>query len=291
MSEFAQEIIMPYHDDSPNSVRFHNVSVQHFTLPKWLGGKPFKALDNITLEIEQQNLAIVGPSGAGKSTLIELLFGLKQPSTGQVEICGVKLPIRSQQDRSKICRQIQMIPQEPHTSLSPYYTVGQILVEPLMNLGISGDHTTLAKQALADVGLPNHLLALTPHQLSTGQAQRVALARALIVEPSVLVADEPTSSLDPVNRQRVIDLLNSLKKKRKFTLILVTHDLQAAHALCDELLVLNHGSVVEFGSCKHIMSAPSHPVTQALISAQSALNDEHLDRDLDRLHNIKPQRI
>ncbi|MCL9775674.1 ATP-binding cassette domain-containing protein [Vibrio sp. S4B1] len=288
MSELTQEIITPQHDDSANSVHFHNVSVQYFTLPKWLGGKPFKALDNISLAIEQQNLAIVGPSGAGKSTLIELLFGLKSPSSGQVEICGIKLPIRSQQDRSKICRQIQMMPQEPHTSLNPYYNLGQILVEPLVNLSISGDHTALAKQALADVGLPNHLLAFTPNQLSTGQAQRVALARALIVEPSVLVADEPTSSLDPVNRQRVIDLLNSLKRKRKLTLILVTHDLQAAHALCDELLVLDHGCVVEYGACKHIMSAPSHPVTQALISAQAALNFDHLDLDLERLHNIKP---
>ncbi|MFA0439931.1 peptide ABC transporter [Vibrio sp. 10N.286.49.C2] len=260
-------------------VRFDNVSIHHYSIPSWLGGTPFQALNNISLVIDNQNLAIVGPSGAGKSTLIELLFGLKAPSKGRVEVSGISLPIRSQHDRIRVCRDIQMMPQEPHTSLNPYYTVSQILTEPLVNLNIVGDHRALAQQALDDVGLSTQILALKPNQLSTGQAQRVALARALIVEPSILVADEPTSSLDPVNRQRVLDLLNSLKKKRKLILILVTHDLQAAHALCDELLVLDHGNVVEHGDCNRIMNHPNHSVTRSLIAAQTALTT-------NRLHNI-----
>lgn len=112
------------------------------------------------------------------------------------------------------------------------------------------------------------LLPLYPQQLSTGQAQRIAIARALIVKPKLLVADEPTSSLDPVNRQRIIELLNSLKQKYDLQLLLVSHDLKAAIALCEEIVVLDQGEIVEYGFVKQIMEQPVHPTTQALIRAQ-----------------------
>ncbi|OEF08112.1 ABC transporter ATP-binding protein [Vibrio crassostreae] len=263
--------LMPVTDSetqTPIEIKFDNVSVHYYYVPSWLGGKAFKALQNIDLNVEDKSLAIVGRSGAGKSTLIELLFGLKAPTVGQINLFGYSLPIRDSKAQATVCRLIQLVPQEPHTSLNPYYTVRQILAEPLSNLDVSGNHEAIIEEALSDVGLPASLLLLKPNQLSTGQAQRVAIARALVVRPAVLVADEPTASLDPVNRQRLLDLVNSLKKKRDMRLILVTHDLGAAKALCEEILVLDHGEMVEHGPTDQVMSKPAHPATQMLIESQ-----------------------
>ncbi|MGF1773414.1 ATP-binding cassette domain-containing protein [Vibrio wakamikoensis] len=252
-----------------SGVLFEHVGVHHYSVPRWLGGKPFRALDQVSLKIAERSVAIVGPSGAGKSTMIELLFGLRAPQEGRITVLGHTLPIASSNERLALCKQIQLIPQEPHTSLNPYYTVAQVLIEPLESLGIEGNHQQKAQRALEEVGLRPELIALTPSQLSTGQAQRVAIARALIVEPEVLVADEPTSSLDPVNRQRLIDLLNTLKQQRALKLILVTHDLDAANALCDDIVVLDQGKIVEHDEADRIMTSPTHPTTKALIHAQS----------------------
>ena len=253
---------------TPIEIKFENVGVHYYSIPRWLGGQAFKALQNVDLNVEDKSLAIVGRSGAGKSTLIELLFGLKSPTVGGISLFGHSLPIRNSKVQATVCRLIQLVPQEPHTSLNPYYTVRQILAEPLSNLDVSGNHESIIEETLSDVGLPASLLSLKPNHLSTGQAQRVAIARALVVRPAVLVADEPTSSLDPVNRQRLLDLLNSLKKKRDMRLILVTHDLGAAQALCEEILVLDHGQMVEHGPTPQVMSEPDHPATQMLIESQ-----------------------
>ncbi len=259
----------------PVSARIHfdKVSVHYHSTPPWLGGKPFKVLQQLDLSVETQNLAIVGPSGAGKSTLIELLFGLRKPTMGEVYVCGYSLSTSSVTQRRMLCQHIQLIPQEPQTSLNPYYTVRQILTEPLINATITNRHEAAIQQVLKDVGLDITLLDRYPLQLSVGQAQRVAIARALIVEPCVLVADEPTSSLDPVSRKQVLDLLASVQKARHMRLILVTHDLDAAKTLCDEILVLHQGKMVEYNSVENITLNPVHAVTQALIRAQKINNN------------------
>lgn len=254
-------------------VHFDQVSVYYFSRPSWLGGKAFKALEELTLTISTQNLAIVGPSGAGKSTLIELLFGLRQPSGGEVYVCGYPLSHRTAKQRKVLCQHIQLIPQEPLSSLNPYYTVRQILLEPLYNIGEIKEAEQKVKQALLDVGLDLLLLDRHSQQLSVGQAQRVAIARALIVEPCVLVADEPTSSLDPVSRQQIIDLLRQLQKTRHMRLILVTHDINAAMQLCDELLVLDNGQVVEHGTKEQVSRHPTHKITKALLSVYLKNNE------------------
>ncbi|PSW09153.1 ABC transporter ATP-binding protein [Photobacterium sanctipauli] len=253
-------------------VRFDNVSVHYYSSPRWLGGKAFKALEQLDLSIETQNLAIVGPSGAGKSTLIELLFGLRKPSLGEVYVCGFPLSRASAKQRQALCQHIQLIPQEPQASLNPYYTVQQILIEPLINIGVVEGQKERVQQVLEDVGLESSLLDRNPQQLSVGQAQRVAIARALIVKPCVLVADEPTSSLDPVSRKQVLDLLAHIQSTRQMRLILVTHDLDAAQALCDEILVLDQGRAVEHGCAKTVALNPSHLTTRALMSAQHNSN-------------------
>ncbi|MGF1787779.1 dipeptide/oligopeptide/nickel ABC transporter ATP-binding protein [Photobacterium swingsii] len=261
--------------EQPSSaqVHFDQVSVHYFAQPRWLGGKPFKALEQINLTISTQNLAIVGPSGAGKSTLIELLFGLRQPSEGEVYVCGYPLSRCTAKQRRTLCQHIQLIPQEPQSSLNPYYTVRQILLEPLFNIGEGEEGEQKVERVLADVGLDPLLLDRHPQQLSVGQAQRVAIARALIVEPCVLVADEPTSSLDPVSRQQILDLLAQIQKTRHMRLILVTHDVDAATQLCDEVLVLDKGRVVEHGTTKEVVMHPNDKITKALLRASTTSNE------------------
>ena len=254
-------------------VHFDQVSVHYFSRPSWLGGKPFKALEQLNLTISKHNLAIVGPSGAGKSTLIELLFGLRQPSAGEVYVCGYPLSRNTAKQRQALCRHIQLIPQEPQSSLNPYYSVRQILLEPLSNFGEAEEGEQKVERVLLDVGLDLSLLDRNPQQLSVGQAQRVAIARALIVEPCVLVADEPTSSLDPVSRKQILDLLAQIQKTRHMRLILVTHDFNAAKQLCDEILVLDKGRVVEHGMTKSVAMNPKHLITKALLSAHPKSNE------------------
>ncbi len=255
----------------PNSaqVHFDSVSVHHYSKPKWLGGAPFKAINQLSISIDTQNIAIVGPSGAGKSTLIELLFGLRTPTSGEVYVCGQALSRLNANQRKKLCQHIQLIPQEPQTTLNPYYTVRQILLEPLNNLGLYEDREKKVVSVLKEVGLSEKLLDVMPTRLSVGQAQRVAIARAIIIEPCVLVADEPTSSLDPISRQQVLDLLTRLQTKHHMRLILVTHDLNAANSLCDEILVLDRGEVAEHAPSADIMSSPKHSTSRALLNAHT----------------------
>lgn len=262
------------HHTASAQIYFDNVSVHYYSKARWLGGKPFKALEKLDLKVETKNLAIVGPSGAGKSTLVELLFGMRLPSAGEVYLCGYPLSQTTDKQRKELCQHIQLIPQEPQTSLNPNYTVREILLESLINLEINADRDKRISQALRDVGLDTRVLKLNPQQLSVGQAQRVAIARALIVEPCVLVADEPTSSLDPVSRKQILDLLAHIQETRQMRLILVTHDLNAAQTLCDEILVLDKGRAVEHGPTNQITTTPSHAITRALLSAQEEGNKQ-----------------
>lgn len=267
---------MPHQHDLSADIRFEGVCV-HYTASKWFKREPFRALHGLDLSIGTENLAVVGPSGAGKSTLIELLFGLRKPTLGEVYICGLPLSTSSAKERMELCKHIQLIPQEPHTSLNPYYTVRQILLEPMNNLGIKDEQERRITEALEAVGLNPKLLEYYPKQLSTGQAQRVAIARALVVEPCVLVADEPTSSLDPISRKQVLDLLGELQEKRSMRLILVTHDLDAAQTLCDHVLVLDKGRLAEYGTFKKVLGSPQHATTQSLIEAQHLSNSKQLN--------------
>jgi ABC-type glutathione transport system ATPase component len=274
----SEPIVNKQHKHESVEIRFEQVSVHYYSKPRLSGGKPVKALEQLNLTIAMQNLAIVGPSGAGKSTLIELLFGLRQPSSGEVYICGYPLSRISSRQRQALCQHIQLIPQEPQSSLNPFYTVSQILLESLNNIGISHDQNKKVEQALRYVGLDLSLLEQNPQKLSVGQAQRVAIARALIVEPRILVADEPTSSLDPVSRRQILDLLTQIQQTHQMRLILVTHDLSAAQTLCDDILVLDKGRVVEQGASQSVVNNPKHLITRALLSAQ--LNNSQLTKTI-----------
>ncbi len=261
------------HQHTSAQVRFDNVSVHYLDKPKWLGGKPHYALDEVNLQVEMENLAIVGPSGAGKSTIVELLFGLKKPTHGEVYICDQPISTSTVHERRQLCQHIQLIPQEPQATLNPYYTVEQVIAEPLNNQQTQPSLTqSKVREVLAEVGLSEALLARNPSQLSVGQAQRVAIARALILEPCVLVADEPTSSLDPISRQKVIALLRSLQQRHHMRLILITHDLNAAKSLCEQVIVLEHGKVVESGLAQQVLGQPQHRVTQALLGSSAHYN-------------------
>ncbi|WP_200164547.1 ABC transporter ATP-binding protein [Francisella adeliensis] len=267
------QLLLPYSFPTLNQptqynsieIRFEQVNVHYYLKSKWMGGKPFIALDSLDLTIKERNLAVIGPSGAGKSTFIELLFGLRRPSSGEIYIDGYPLSRISVRQHQKLCKYIQLIPQEPQSTLNPFYTVSQILLEPLNNMGILHDQNKKLQEVLNQVGLDLSLLEYHPQQLSVGQAQRVAIARALIIKPSILVADEPTSSLDPISRQQIIDLLTEIKKNHKICLILVTHDFYVAQVLSDEILVLDKGQVVEYDTSQNIVNNPKHPTTRELL--------------------------
>ena len=226
-------------------VRFENVNVHYYSKPAWLGGKPFKALDQLNLSIETQNLAIVGPSGAGKSTLIELLFSLRRPTSGEVYICGQPLSSSSDKQRRALCRHIQLIPQEPQSSLNPYYTVEQILSEPLVSMGLTDNKQQKIENALRDVGLTPSLLTRPSRQLSVGQAQRVAIARALLKDAPILLLDEATSALDAESETKVQQALERLMVGR--TTLVVAHRL-ATIKNADRILVLEGGTVIDEGT-------------------------------------------
>ena len=252
-------------------IRLEQVSLSFYAKPRWLGGKPFHAINQLSLSIDKQNLAIVGPSGAGKSSLIELLFALRKPSEGEVYVCGLPLSRITRAERHALCHHIQLVPQEPQATLNPYYSVREVLVEPL----IGCDDRARAPQieaVMRDVGLDLNLLDKNTQALSVGQAQRVAIARALMLSPCVLVADEPTSSLDPVSREQIISLLGELQQRKAMRLVLVTHDLDAAKRLCNEILVLDHGHVVEHGVTEQVIAAPQHATTKALVNSQHQHN-------------------
>jgi peptide/nickel transport system ATP-binding protein len=188
-----------------------------------------------------ESYGIVGESGSGKSTVLRVLSGLNRDWSGTVEITGQTQPkIRDK----AFYRAVQMVFQDPYGSLHPKKTVDDTLAEPLAIHGI-GDAETRIGRAMSEVGLPSSFRFRYPHQLSGGQRQRVAIARALVLEPSILLLDEPTSALDVSIQAEVLNLLQALRRERKLTYILVSHDLAVVGHMCERLLVMQFGRGVE----------------------------------------------
>lgn len=231
-------------------------------------GHPTHALDDVSLAVhEGRSVGIVGESGAGKSTLLRLLLALDHPTSGTVTYRGTPLAGADRALRRQFRRDVQIVFQDPRSSLDPRMRVGSIVAEPLRSLRVPGDRSARVAQVLEWVGLEPDVVDRYPAQFSGGQRQRIAIARALAPAPSVLVADEPVSALDVSVRGQVVDLLRRLRADLGLTVVMVSHDIGVVAQLCDETVVLRGGRVVEAGHTARVLAEPTADYTRHLLAA------------------------
>ena len=234
-------------------------------------GAEVHALKGVDLDIRRgARFGIVGESGSGKSTLVRLLAGLDRPTAGSIRVDGREISRLPERKLKFLRRQVQIVFQDPMSSLDPRMRVGDIIAEPLAALRIPGAAERV-RELLEAVGLPPSAASRFPHQFSGGQRQRIAIARALSPDPAVLLADEPVSALDVSVRAQLLNLLADLVEERNLTLVLVSHDLAVIRHACQEVAVLNAGQVVESGPVEQVWTAPRHPYTRQLLEAVPTL--------------------
>jgi oligopeptide transport system ATP-binding protein len=230
------------------------------------------AVDGISFDLRRgRTLAIVGESGCGKSTVGRLLMGLERPTSGSVTVEGVDLASLSAKELSARRRDLQIILQDPYTSLDPRMTVGAIIGEPFDIHPSAVPSGVTRKEAVRDlmdrVGLNPEFINRYPHQFSGGQRQRIGIARALALRPKVIIADEPVSALDVSVQAQVMNLLMDLRDDLGLSYVFISHDLAVVRQIADEIAVMYLGQIVEYGPAEEIYSAPTHPYTAALLSA------------------------
>ncbi|MEV7756605.1 ABC transporter ATP-binding protein [Microbacterium sp. NPDC089180] len=213
--------------------------------------------------------ALVGESGSGKTTTVRLLLGLETPDAGEILVDGAAVTGRTEAELRGIRRHLQLVYQNPFTSLDPTWSVGRIIREPLdrYRVGTRAERSAKVAEALDAVGLPPQLARRRPDALSGGQRQRVAIARALVLEPDVIVLDEPTSALDVTVQAGVFDVLRRLQRERGLTYLFVSHDLALVRQIADTVSVLQGGRVVEAGRVADVLSHPREEYTRALVDA------------------------
>lgn len=243
---------------------------KHYEVGATFKRRTLVAVDSIDFTLSRgETLAIVGESGSGKSTVARTIVRLVEPTSGVVELNGEDLTSLKRSELSQKYRRIQMVFQDPNSSLNPRMTVGQIISEPLrLHLHLdAAARDERSRELVSLVGLnPEHLRRL-PHQLSGGQRQRVGIARAIAVEPDVVILDEPTSSLDVSVRAQILDLLRSLQERLNLAYLFISHDLHVVRNFAHRVAVMYLGSVVESGSTADVFRDPVHPYTKALLSA------------------------
>jgi ABC-type dipeptide/oligopeptide/nickel transport system ATPase subunit len=229
-------------------------------------GRDRPVLDDISFTVPQgANVGLVGESGSGKSTLLRLLLGLESPQKGRILFDGAPLQARDRRYMHAYRRRVQAVFQDPYSSLNPAHRVQRIVTEPLRSLNIPGDHRQMAEEAITSVGLDPDTLTRYPHQFSGGQRQRIAIARAIVARPELLLADEAVSALDLSTRVRIVDLFGEIAQK--MTMVFVSHDMGVVAALCDRIVVLDRGRIVEAGETAAILRAPQHAYTRSLLSS------------------------
>ncbi|MFV2008924.1 MULTISPECIES: ABC transporter ATP-binding protein [unclassified Micromonospora] len=249
--------------------------VKHFPLTQGILFKrqigAVRAVDGINLQLHRgETLGIVGESGCGKSTLAKLLVGLETPSSGSIMVHGADIAGRSGTEMRRARRNIQLVMQDPYTSLNPRMTVGDLIGEPFEihpDVAPKSDRSRRVQELLELVGLnPDHINRY-PHQFSGGQRQRIGIARALALRPEIILCDEPVSALDVSIQAQVINLLEQLQKELGLSYIFIAHDLSVVRHIAHRVSVMYLGKIAEIGTEEEIYERPTHPYTQALLSA------------------------
>jgi peptide/nickel transport system ATP-binding protein len=240
----------------------------------WRNDRVVAAAQDVNLHVRRgETLGIVGESGSGKTTVARCVARLIAPSTGAIRVNDIDIaPLRERQLRP-YRRRVQVVFQDPYRSLNPRRTVGATIVEGPMNFGLAGGEALRrARSLLALVGLSPDVLDRYPHQFSGGQRQRIAIARALAMEPEILIADEAVSALDVSVQAQVLELLDDVKRRFDLAVLFITHDLRVAAQICDRIMVMEKGIVVEEGATLRVYTAPQHPYTRALLDAAPGRN-------------------
>lgn len=248
---------------------------KHFTindglLNRILGrAQTLKAVDGISFGIEQgETIGLVGESGSGKSTAARTLLQLETPTAGRVTYDGTDLTELSAKEMKRHRRELQMVFQDPASSLNRRKTIAQTIRQPMKIHGLhQGNRSEKVAELLETVGLSAQFANQYPHELSGGQQQRVGIARALAVDPDVLVCDEPVSALDVSLQAQILNLLDELQDEYGLTILFIAHDLSVIRHICDRVAVMYLGKIIEIAETKQLFRYPQHPYTQALLQS------------------------
>ena len=261
---------------------------------KGFRGKPFRALQGVSLDIRPgETVGLVGESGSGKTTLGRAVLGLAPVTEGNILYKGRDISRVGRKERRELSSDIQVVFQDPYTSLNPSLTIEQILTEPLTAKGVSmNDARTRVLGLLDQVNMPASAADRLPREFSGGQRQRIAIARALALDPQLIVCDEPVSALDLSTQARVLDLFKEIQERTGVAYLFVSHDLAVVRHLSHRVAVIYRGEIVEWGDGDQVTARPEHPYTQRLFLAAPVPDpDKQEERRAERQRLVAAQSV